>query len=228
MVQPSALVQSSDQARLQISTSDSPLGKFVAFWAKNQSSEIRVHSVEAGNVNEVPRGVFSSVLQDAKLVDFAAVNKYGRDTLFVAKPHLWQSKEDIKALRRLGPRINLTIHDTQELSKASSMEVKVHLDNTDMLIMYGVPDPAVEKARLIRHAVKLMSRQMWAREKERLVTNRKNRGMVEPLSHNWSKAEKDQLLGQGYVDRYTVGLKVDLDKFPELAYDMNAYKFVKK
>ena len=105
---------------------------------------------------------------------------------------------------------------------------QVHLDDTDLLIMYGVPDPDIEKARLVRHAVKLMSRQMWAREKERLATNRKNRGVVEPLSRDWSKNEKDQLLGQGHADRYTVGLKVDLDKFPELAYDINAYKFVKK
>ena len=97
-----------------------------------------------------------------------------------------------------------------------------------MACRYGVSDPATEKARLIRHAVKLMSRQLWIREKEMLVVNRKNRGVVTPLSRNWSKAEKDQLLGQGHVERYTVGLKVDLDQFPELAYDINVYQFVKK
>ena len=91
-------------------------------------------------MNEVPRVIFGSVLgSQARLVDFVAVNKYGRDTLFVVKPHLWQSKEDIKALRRLGPRINLTIHENDQVtSKAAehSMEVKVHLDNTDLLIRY--------------------------------------------------------------------------------------------
>ena len=183
--------------------------------------------MDAGVANEVPRLVFSSVMSDhAKLVDFVAVNKYGRDTFFVVKPHLRQSKEDIKALRRLGPRINLTIHDTQEL-KGHSMEVKVHLDNTDVLVRYGVSDPVAEKSRLLKHAVKLMSRQLWIREKDRLVTNRKNRGVVEPLSRDWTKPEKDQLLTKGYVERYQVGLKVDLEKFPELAYDIHVYQFVK-
>ena len=106
------------------------------FVKSSSGAEIGVDSLDAGVANEVPRLVFSSVLSGhAQLVDFVAVNKYGRDTFFVVKPHLRQSKEDIKALRRLGPRINLTIHDTQEL-KGHSMEVKVHLDSTDVLIRY--------------------------------------------------------------------------------------------
>ena len=32
---------------------------------------------------------------------------------------------------------------------------------------------------------------------------------------------------KGYVERYQVGLKVDLEKFPELAYDIHVYQFIK-
>ena len=95
-----------------------------------------------------------------------------------------------------------------------------------MSVRYGVSDPMAEKSRLLKHAVKLMSRQLWIREKDRLVTNRKNRGVVDPLSRDWTKPEKDQLLTKGYVERYQVGLKVDLEKFPELAYDIHVYQFI--
>ena len=223
-VEPSAM-ELQNVGRVEIARMDSPIGKFVAFEA-HKDSEVKVHSIDAGTINEVPRGVFHSVLTGAQMVDFTAVTKFGKDTYFFTKPFIWQSSEDVKALHRLGPRINLTTHETQS-DDGMTMEVKVHLDDTVLLIKYGA-DPEEEKTHLIRHASKVMSRKMWLREKEILMLNRKNRGVVEPLSHDWSKQQKEQLLNQGLVEGYELQYKVDPQKFPALSYDLNNFRFIKK
>ena len=202
---------------------DSPFGKYVSFHAE-PNGKVRVVSLDAGTINEVPRGIFHSVLLDSYLVDFRAVTKFGKDTYYFTKPHVWQSNEDIKALHRLGPRVNLTTHET-EADGVLTMEVKVHLDDTLIFIKYGT-DPHDEKNRLLRHAYKIMSRKMWMREKDILMTNRKKRVVVEPLSYNWDKRQKDQLLTKGYIDGFDVRYKVNVENFPELSYNLDNMKFV--
>jgi len=260
-IQPSALEvegQPDPRSPVPLANLDSPIGKFVAFTALQGQGQIKVSSLDAGTINEVPRGIFHSVLSGARLIDFHAVSwksaagnqaigrhqsasddgggdptfgqtPRGSDTFFLAKPHVWQKGEDVKALHRLGPRINLTSHETQteDGGGLASSEVKIHLDDTVLVIKYGT-DPPQEKGRLLRHAVKVMTRKMWMREKEVLMLNRKNRGVIEPLALDWSKQHKDQLSTKGYVEGYLVKAKVDLQKFPQLAYDLNSYKFAKK
>lgn len=225
VVRPSKLLESSETVP-KISLMDSPMGKYVSFSAAKEDGRVTVSSLDAGTINEVPRGIFLSVLLDSSLVDFRTITKFGKDAYFFTKPNVWQSKEDIKALHRLGPRVNLTTHET-ETDNIMTMEVKVHLDDTVINIRYGT-DPASEKTRLLRHAYKIMVRKMWMREKDFLLTNRKNRVIVEPLNYDWDKQQKDQLINKSIIDWVTVRYQTSIEAKSDLVYDLDNKMFVKR
>jgi hypothetical protein len=92
------------------------------------SFQAKIHSVEAGSSNEVPRDVFQRVLDGAYL----ALNiQHGTiDAFYFVKGDIYSASKDIKTLRRLGPSVNLTSHDSQTNEGLVMMDVKVHLDNT--------------------------------------------------------------------------------------------------
>ena len=56
------------------------------------------------------------------------------DTFFFTKPHIWQSSEDIKALHRLGPSVNMTTHDTQT-DAGMTMVIR---DNSSAQVYYSI------------------------------------------------------------------------------------------
>ena len=78
--------------------------------------------------NEVPRDVFQRVLHGAYL----ALNiQHGTiDAFYFVKEDIYAASNDIKTLRRLGPSVNLTSHDSQSNDGLVMMDVKVHLENT--------------------------------------------------------------------------------------------------
>ena len=90
--------------------------------------QAKIHSIEAGSTNEVPRDVFQRVLDGAYL----ALNiQHGTiDAFYFVKDDIYSASKDIKTLRRLGPSVNLTSHDSQSNEGLVMMDVKVHLENT--------------------------------------------------------------------------------------------------
>ena len=196
----------------------SPLGKFVALSLDNKESNIaKIRSIEAGSSNEVPREVFQRVLNGAAL----ALNiQHGTiDAYYFVKENIYEASTDVKTLRRLGPNVNLTSHDSQSSSGLVVMDVKVHLENTIVSIRYGSSIEA-ERIRILRHASKVTARRAWTRQKELLSQNRAFE--AEP----WTSRQKDQIVLQGSVSNYEVRFARDLEEFPELAADLANVKFV--
>ena len=91
--------------------------------------QAKIHSVDAGSTNEVPRDVFQRVLDNGA---YLALNiQHGTiDAFYFVKEDIYSASNDIKTLRRLGPSVNLTSHDSQTNEGLVMMDVKVHLDNT--------------------------------------------------------------------------------------------------
>ena len=92
------------------------------------SLQAKIHSIDAGSTNEVPRDVFQRVLDGAYL----ALNiQHGTiDAFYFVKDDIYSASNDIKTLRRMGPSVNLTSHDSQTSEGLVMMDVKVHLENT--------------------------------------------------------------------------------------------------
>ena len=91
--------------------------------------QAKIHSVDAGSTNEVPRDVFQRVLDNGA---YLALNiQHGTiDAFYFVKEDIYSASNDIKTLRRLGPSVNLTSHDSQTSEGLVMMDVKVHLENT--------------------------------------------------------------------------------------------------
>jgi hypothetical protein len=199
----------------------SPLGKYVSL-NLNSDSKAKIHSVEAGSSNEVPRDVFQRVLDGAYL----ALNiQHGTiDAFYFVKGDIYSASKDIKTLRRLGPSVNLTSHDSQTNEGLVMMDVKVHLDNTLVSIRYGATLQS-ERSRILRHAAKVTTRRAWQRQKELLLTKRFQE------AQSWTAYEKNQLSRQGNnpslaLPNYQVEFVRNLDEFPELAADLSNVIFV--
>ena len=101
------------------------------------SLQAKIHSIDAGSTNEVPRDVFQRVLDGAYL----ALNiQHGTiDAFYFVKDDIYSASNDIKTLRRMGPSVNLTSHDSQTSEGLVMMDVKVHLENTVVRIFYTGP-----------------------------------------------------------------------------------------
>ena len=197
-------------------------------------NRLQVNSINAGTINEVPRGIFTAVLNDAaQLVNFQTVNKNGQDVYFFTKQRIGQSTEDIRALHRLGPRVNLTTHDTQT-DNTLTMDVKVHLDNTVINIRYGT-NPNAEKTRMLRRTFKMLTRRAWVREKELVMMQQKLGGsggssgansLIQLTTHSWDSSQRQQLLRKGVVEGFDVAFKRDVQKYPELANSLENIHFI--
>jgi hypothetical protein len=109
----------------KFSWKDPPIGKYVVV-GRGDGDRAVVRSIAAGHANEVSRAIFSKVLEGAHIVDYTAVSHGGADAYFFTKENVWESSEDIKALYRLGPLVNLTTHDTQT-DAGMTMDVKVSI-----------------------------------------------------------------------------------------------------
>ena len=188
---------------------------------------IQLNSINAGTINEVPRGIFKSVLSGARLADFRTVSKTGEESYYFVKDQIAQSTDDIRALHRLGPRVNLTTHDTQT-DNSLTMDVRVHLDNTQINIRYGTNVEA-EKNRLLRHAYKILTRRAWAKEKELILSVEKLLGdnsKIQITNFPWSASQRKQLLRKGSVDGFDIMFKRDVQKYTELANSLDNVRFI--
>ena len=111
---------------ISLSRTDPPLGKFIVL---SQSSADQRVSVYAGpGANQIYSSVFTAVLNSSFIVDYETVS-HGLDSYYFTKPEVWRYSDDIAQLRRLGSKINLTVHESQSDS-SKTMDVKLHLENT--------------------------------------------------------------------------------------------------
>ena len=158
-----SLLRFNPNLNIAFSRKEPAVGKFVIV-AQTSNNQAVVRAVSSGRANEVTGDIFAAVLNGASIVDYTAVSHGGVDAYFFTKENVWQSSEDIKALYRLGPLVNLTTHDTQT-DAGMTMDVKVHLDGAVINIRYGT-NAENEKGRILRHAYKTLARRAWSREKD--------------------------------------------------------------
>jgi len=155
------------------------------------------------------------------------VSKSGEDVFYFVKEQIGQATDDIRALHRLGPRVNLTTHDTQT-DNSLTMDVKVHLENTQINIRYGTNAKA-EKTRLLRHTYKMLTRRVWAREKELAIAEEKLHGdnsKIRLTNYSWNPSQRKQLLRKGSVDGFDIFFKREVQKYPELANSLENVRFL--
>lgn len=212
---PSSVLETKIQQSPAWSSLTCPLGKYVAL-SSSTNQKMEVQAIKVDSSNEVPRDVFGQVLTGAQL----ALNiQHGPiDAYYFTKEDIYQASADIKTLRRLGPSVNLTSHDSQSIDGNVVMDVKIHLDNTLVSIRYGA-DIESEKGRILRHVAKVTIRRAWQKQKELLINNLKT-------TYPWKAHEKDQLIRSGIVANYQVMFNKDIEKYPQLASDLSNVIFV--
>ena len=189
----------------------SPLGKYISLDIDSASRQVKVHAVDEV-VNDVHKDVFEHVLnQDA----FLALNTQHGDTdaFYFVKPNIYHASNDIKMLRKLGPTVNLTTHDSQSADGSVLMDVKIHLAKAIISLRYGGSVEA-ERNRILKHTLKVTLRRAWQKQKEHL--------------NDWKPSEQDQLTRKGSVDNYEARFIRDPFKYPELAADLTNVRFVLK
>jgi hypothetical protein len=125
--------------------------------------------------------------------------------------------EDMAALRRLGPNVNLTMHDTPD---TGAKEIKIATGHGNFVVIYGT-DLAAETELLWRHSVKLAARRAWHREQ---ILAR--RGGINTFL--MTQSEMEQLSRDGHLPNYRPELQQSLWNYPLLADDPTAMRFRKR
>jgi len=134
------------------------------------------------------------------------------------KKKSWTTSDDITQLRRLGSKVNVTAHESQ-FDANKYIDVKVNLGSVNINIRYGM-DPHQERARLLRHFARIITRNAWAKEKD--IINRFGKGTIK-----WNSHDIKQLRTAGAVEGWEVVYKKPPSKYPELATDMKNVMIVK-
>ena len=209
----SSLVGSELYPNFVFSCQEAPFGNFIVLSKQND----RVNVYSGPGANQIYQNVFTSVLNNSYIVDYETVS-HGMDSFYFTKPDSWKTSDDIAQLRRLGSKVNLTVHESQ-FDASKTMDVKVHLSSTIINIRYGT-DPLREKARLLRHSARVVIRKAWAREKELI-----DRG--EKTVNTWTSKEIKQIQASGSADGWEVEYRNPPNKFPELATDMDNVVFAR-
>jgi len=144
---------------------------------------------------------------------------HGQDTFHFFKRDNPRVKvaEDMAALRRLGPNVNMTMHDTID---TGSKEIKIATGHGNFVLIYGT-DLASESDLLWRHSIKLAARRAWHREQ---ILAR--RGGVNTFL--MTSSELEQLSRDGHLPNYRPELQQSLWNYPLLADDPTTMRFRKR
>ena len=163
----SALLSTSLQPSFLLAHRTPSFGDFIVL--SKQGNKVEVHS--GPGANQIYQNVFTSVLNDSFIVDFET-SSHSQDSFYFTKSDSWRTSDDIAQLRRLGSKINLTVHENQ-FDTTKTMDVKVHmLSGTLINIRYGT-DPVRERARLLRHAARVVAKRAWSEEQSALQRGEK-------------------------------------------------------
>ena len=124
--------------------------------------------------------------------------------------------EDMAALRRLGPNVNMSMHDSQTGTK----EIKIATGHGNFVLIYGT-DLVSETDLLWRHSIKLAARRAWHRE---LILARR-KGVNTFLM---TSSELEELSRDGQLPNYRPELQQSLWNYPLLADDPTTMRFRKR
>lgn len=200
--------------------SDPPFGKGIIV-SRTQAGQAVVSSVPAANA--IYRDVYTSVFNRSSLMPFTfVVHNSQQDAFYFVKEESWRAGEDRQQLKRLQGQVNTTFHEIARENGSGNnyLDVKIHGAHAVINLRYGT---TVEKEnqRLMHHAKLQAVRKAWHREKETLRA-----GLT--TTTDWSQAEIDEILKQGYVNQYEGEYIHDVNRYPELAEDPYNIRFSKK
>lgn len=200
--------------------SDPPFGKGIVVSRTNAGQAI-VSSVPAANA--IYRDVYTSVFNRSSLLPFTfVVHNSQQDAFYFVKEESWRASEDRQQLKRLQGQVNTTFHEIARENGSGNnyLDVKIHGSHAVINLRYGT---TVEKEvqRLMHHAKLQAVRKAWHREKEALRA-----GLT--TTTDWTQAEIDEILKQGYVNQYEGEYIHDVNVYPELAEDPYNIRFSKK
>ncbi|XP_055298194.1 teneurin-a isoform X6 [Sitodiplosis mosellana] len=200
--------------------SDPPFGKGIVV-SRTKSGQAIVSSVPAANA--IYRDVYTSVFNRSSLLPFTfIVHNSQQDSFYFVKEESWRASEDRQQLKRLQGQVNTTFHEIARENGSGNnyLDVKIHGSHAVINLRYGTTVEK-EKQRLMHHAKLQAVRKAWHREKETLRA-----GLTTTM--DWTQAEIDEILKQGYVNQYEGEYIHDVNIYPELAEDPYNIRFSKK
>lgn len=187
----------------------------------SRSSDGRAIVSSTSLADPVIRDVFTNVFNNSRWLNLTLPGHgHGQDTFhFFKRGDNVRIKvaEDMAALRRLGPNVNLTMHDTPD---TGAKEIKIATGHGNFVVIYGT-DLAAETELLWRHSIKLAGRRAWHREQ---VLARRGGINTFPLT----PTELEQLSRDGHVPTYRPELQQSLWSYPLLADDPTVMRFRKR
>ena len=164
----SALLSTKAHPTFIISYKEPPFGNFIVL-SKQHQKEVEVFS--GPGANQIYQNVLTTVLNGSSIVDFQT-SSHGLDSFYFTKSESWRASDDIAQLRRLGSKVNLTVHENQ-FDATKTMDVKMHMSSGTVInIRYGT-ESGRERGRLLRHAARLIAKRAWADEQRKLQRGEK-------------------------------------------------------
>ncbi|XP_073990852.1 teneurin transmembrane protein Ten-m isoform X9 [Rhodnius prolixus] len=156
-------------------------------------------------VNSVVQDVVTAVFNNSHFLDLH-FTQHDQDMFYFVKDNELKHRDDLEELRRLGGMFNVSKHET-----ADGHELRLHSLDAVVSLRYGT-DPAVERARLLKHAHKRAVDRAWEAEKALVASGLTGRG-------EWSPEEREELITRGRVQGYD-GVDIhSVQRYPQLADD---------
>ena len=206
----------------QDTEADAPV-RFATTWSifgrgllMSRSNDGRAVLTSTDAADPVLRDVFSSVLNGSHWLNVTLAG-HSQDTLHFFKRDVRKAADDMATLRRLGPSVNLTVHDTVD---TGSKEIKLASAHGNLVLIYGT-DVATETQLVWKRAMKMALRRTWHRE-QMLA----RRGGINNFA--LSSAETDQLSRDGHLAAFRPELQQSLWNYPLLADDPTTMTFRKR
>ena len=123
--------------------------------------------------------------------------------------------------RRLGSsKINLTVQESQ-FERSAVMDVRIHLTTSVLNIRYGA-EPGRERARLVRHAGRVLARRAWSLEQDRV-----SGALPGAWSHGWRDGQVKQILAGGGVEGWDIEYRQSPGLHYSLASDLDNVQLVR-
>ncbi|XP_063992271.1 teneurin-m isoform X2 [Diachasmimorpha longicaudata] len=169
-------------------------------------------------VNSVVQDVVTSVFNNSYFLPLH-FSVHDQDVFYFVKDNTLKMRDDMDELRRLGGMFNVSTHETTEHGSGTYKELRLHNPDAAVVIKYGA-DPEQERHRILKHAHKRAVERAWEIEKQLVMAGFQGRG-------DWSKEEKDELIGRGAVDGYE-GVDIhSVHRYPQLADDPGNVAFTR-
>ena len=182
----------------------------------SRSNDGRAVLSSTAAADPVVRDVFSSVLNGSHWLNVTLAG-HSQDTFHFFKRDVRKAADDMATLRRLGPSVNLTLHDTVD---TGSKEIKLSSALGNLVLIYGT-DVATETQLVWRRAMKVALRRAWHRE-QMLA----RRGGINTFA--LSSPETEQLSRDGHLPAFRPELQQSLWSYPLLADDPTTMTFRKR